>query len=389
MNFHERRNWIEMEFANRYGKFPTLWTRAPGRVDLMGSHTDYNAGYILTMTVDRDTWLAAHPRADGVVCIYSLNADGGGPFALHAIQHDPESAWPNYVRGVAQVLHEADYPLTGFDGLLHTTVPIASGLSSSAALEMAVGMMFKTVSGWEIDPVALALFAQRAENQFVGVNCGVLDQYTSGLGRAGCALLLDARELSSRDVPIAAGLHVVICDTRAKRELASSQYGLRRAQCEEGALILGAIYPHVTALRDVTLAQFNAHVAELDPVVAKRCRFIVEENARVLGLAEALTAGDRTRIRTLCAESFAGARDLYEIVIPEMELMMQAMLSAPGVIGARQAGAGFGGCMVALVEDAAVEAFADSVRAAYQSATGVEPQVYAVAPTNGAEQMAL
>jgi galactokinase len=339
------------------------------------------------MTIDRDTWLAVRPRGDREVCIYSLNGEGGGEFNLDHITRDEATLWTNYVRGMAQVLHEAGYTLHGFDGLLHTTVPVASGLSSSAALEMAVGRMFEAVSGWSLDPVDLALLGQRAENQFVGVNCGILDQYTSAMGKAGCALLLDARSVTSEDVPMVSSIQVVICDTRAHRALASSQYGIRRAQCEEGALILGATLPHVRALRDVTLGEFNAHVGDLDSVVARRCRFIIEENERVLALAAALTGGKRERIRTLCAASFAGARDLYEIVVPEMESMMAAMLSGPGVIGARQAGAGFGGCMVAFVEKEAVEVFAGHVWQHYQAATGVEPNVYPVLAARGVGQL--
>ena len=384
MNQQERQAWMADQFVTHFGALPEYWTRAPGRVDLMGSHTDYNDGYILTMTIDRDTWVAAHGRDDGKVGVYSLNSDGGGEFALDDIRRDEEALWPNYVRGVAQMLREADYPLCGFNALIHTTVPVASGLSSSAALEMAAGRMFEQVGGFELDPVALALLGQRAENQFVGVNCGILDQYTSAMGKAGCALLLDARTVTSEDVPIAPSIHVVICDTRARRALVGSQYGVRRAQCEEGALILGAALPHVSALRDVSLREFNARAGDLDPVVAKRCRFIIEENERVLALAAALPAGKRDSIRTLCAASFAGARDLYEIVVPEMEAMLDAMLSGPGVIGARQAGAGFGGCMVAFVEKEAVEIFAGHVWQHYQSATGIEPNVYPVVAAPGA-----
>jgi galactokinase len=389
MNPQERQALMAAEFAARFGAPPAMWTRAPGRVDLMGSHTDYNDGFILTMTIDRDTWVAARPREDGRVGIYSLNSAGGGQFSLGHFVRDEQSLWPNYVRGVAQALHEAGYALRGFDGLLHTTVPVASGLSSSAALEMAVGRMFELASGLEIDPVALALLGQRAENQFVGVNCGILDQYTSAMGKAGCAILLDARAVTSEDVPIAPGIHIVICDTRAKRSLASSEYGVRRAQCEEGALILGATLPHVTALRDVTLAQFNAHAGDLDPVVAKRCRFVIEENDRVHALAAALTGNKRARIAALCAASFAGARDLYEIVVPEMEAMLQVMLSGPGVIAARQAGAGFGGCMAAFVEEDAVDAFANHVLEHYQAATGIEARVYPVAAAAGAGVLAV
>jgi galactokinase len=297
---------------------------------------------------------------------------------------DEQSLWPNYVAGVAQALAEAGYTPAGFDGLLHTTVPVASGLSSSAALEMAVGRMFEQVSGWQIDPVTLARVGQRAENHFVGVQTGILDQYTSALGKEGCAILLDARAVTSEDAPIAPGLHVVICDTRAGRSLASSEYGLRRAQCEAGVQALRARLPHVRALRDVTMEQFAAHAAALDPVVAKRCRFIIEENARVHALAAALTRGDRARIAALCAASFAGARDLYAITVPEMEAMLDAMRSGPGVVAARQAGAGFGGCMAAFVEEGAVDAFAAHVLQRYEAATGIEAKVYPVAASAGA-----
>ena len=318
-------------FTAQFGAPPTLWTRAPGRVDLMGSHTDYNDGYILTMSIDRDTWLAARPRADRRVSVYSLDASGHCVFDLDAIAPDPATPWANYVAGMAEVLQAAGYTLNGFDGLLHTTVPLSSGLSSSAALEIAVGRMFEQVSGLHIDPVTLARLGQRAENTFVGVNCGILDQYTSAMGRPGCALLLDARTTTSVDVPIDPSIAIVICDTRARRALANSQYGQRRAQCETGARYFAGLAGdgRVTALRDVPLDLFAAHERDLSPEVARRCRFIIEENARVLAVAHALSANDRTAIAALTAASFAGARDLYAIVVPEMEAMRDAMCSSP------------------------------------------------------------
>jgi galactokinase len=380
----ERKNWVSEKFKERFGRAPDVWSRAPGRVDLMGSHTDYNLGFVMTMTIDRDTWIAARPRPDRIVAIHSLNVDGGGEFDLDHIEHDPIDRWTDYVRGVAQALQEAGYALTGFDGLIHSTVPFGSGLSSSAAIEMATGVMFQQLGGFTIDPVQLALLGQQAENQFVGVNSGILDQYSSALGQAGCALLLDCKHLASRSVPIAAEVSIVICDTRTARALAGTEYAERRAQCEAGVRILQYWYPAITALRDVTLAQFEAHESDLLAVVAKRCRFIIEENQRVLDLGEALTRGNAAQLRELCAASYADARDLYEIGAPSMAAMMQAMLSAPGVIGARQAGAGFGGCMVALVQRPHIEAFAVHVTRAYQAATQIEPKVYAVQAAPGA-----
>ena len=225
---------------------------------------------------------------------------------------------------------------------------------------------------------------QRAENEFVGMNCGVLDQYTSVLGHAGHSLLLDCRNLTHRTVSIPDDLQVVICDTRVERELTGSEYGERRAQCEEGVLRLADFYPGVTHLRDLTLEQFVEHEAVLPEVVAKRCRFIIEENQRVLDLAAALSADDRTAIRALTEASYTGARDLYEIVSPATEPMMEAVLSGPGVVGARQAGAGFGGCMVAFVEAHAVDAFAEHVRTRYRAKTTIEPEVYPVLAAVGA-----
>jgi galactokinase len=230
-----------------------------------------------------------------------------------------------------------------------------------------------------LEPLQKALLCQRAENLFVGVNCGILDQFTSCLGQQGCALMLDCRDLSSQPVAIASGIRFVICDTSSKRELAGSEYGERRSQCEEGARMLGA-----AALCEVLPASFKAREHELPALVAKRCRFILEEHARVFALAAALHTGDFAALRELTAASFDGACNLYEIAAPAMHSMMDAMLAAPGVLGARQAGAGFGGCMVAFVAAAMVEVFAAAVRTHYSTTTGIDPEIYPVTAAPGA-----
>lgn len=381
---NQRAATLREQFTALYGSEPELWVQAPGRVDLMGSHTDYNQGYVLTMTIDRNTWIAAQRRADRCVSVRSLNVEGGLTFSLDDLRCDPAVPWINYIKGVAAVLQAAGYTLSGFNGLVHSTVPFSSGLSSSAALEVASAVLFKTLGGWEMNPTQIALVCQKAENEFVGVNCGILDQYTSAVGQAGHAVLLDCRHLTSEAVMIDPDLQVVICDTQVKRELTTSEYSERRAQCEQAAAYLGECHAGIKTLRDATLEQLAECAPNLPPVVVRRARFILEENRRVLALAKALPTGDAAAIRALAAESFAGARDLYEISIPAMETMMESMLGAPGVIGARQAGAGFGGCMVAFVERARVPDFVQHVQATYHAAMHIAPRVYPVSAAPGA-----
>lgn len=387
----QRSALVEHTFKRLYGTRPTVWSRAPGRVDLMGSHTDYNAGLVMTMAIERDTWIAARPRNDTCVRVYSLNVGGGCVFELDDISRaaDEASAWSNYLRGMASVLGAAGYSLRGLDAVVHSSVPLGSGLSSSAALEMAAALAFAQIGGFSVDAVEMATLGQRAENEFVGVSCGILDQFSSALGRAGCALLLDCRNLKVKDVRIDDSLAVVICDTGAERRLANTAYDDRRRQCEAGVQIMASVEPRIRALRDVSLADFERLEHLLPPIVARRCRFIVEENARVLEMAEALPRGDQQQLSRLFAASYRGARDGYEIGAPAMEAMIGAMRGARGIVAARQAGAGFGGCMVALVEAALVQRFASDVEMAYVRATSIQPTIYATAAAPGAAVLTL
>ena len=379
-----RRQLVETGFIATYGEAPVMWVQAPGRVDLMGSHTDYNDGYVLTEAIDRNTWIAARPRVDRQVRVCSLNVEGMGEFSLDDIAFDGEIPWTNYVRGVADSMQREGFTLMGFDGLVHSTIPFGSGLSSSAALQVAAAVLFAALAEVEIDKVEMAKMCLWAEIEFVGLNCGILDQYSSLLGEAGSALLLDCRSITSEIKPLAPDLVVMICDTKAKRELTDSEYSARRADCEQGADILRRFYPQVKTLRDVTLEQFQAQRDHLSDVVARRCQFIIEENQRVLDMAEALARGDRGEIRDLALTSYEGARTLYEIVSPEMEAMMQAMMEAPGVIGARQTGAGFGGCMMAIIETGYASDFADHVIRRYEALSGIEAEVYPARASQGA-----
>jgi len=378
----DRIHKISAAFTEAFGGKPEVWVRAPGRVDLMGSHTDYNLGYVLTLPISRDTVIAARPRPDGIISLRSLALDAEDCFRIDSIESAPTGSWASYIRGVASVLQKEGFALTALDGIIDTTIPLRSGLSSSAALECAFALLLRTLGNWSLDPVRMAQLCQRAENEFAGVSCGILDQYTSCLGQAGCALLLDCRDLSSRAINLASDIRVVICDTRSRRELAGSEYGRRRADCELGARVMG-----VPALRDSSLQQLEDHREAFPELAVRRCRFILEENSRVLALAEALPAGNREAITALCAGSFRGADELYEIVSSSMREMMDAMLSAPGAIGARQAGAGFGGCMVAFVDAGVVGSFSEAVCSQYRKATGIDAQVYAVDAAEGAGVM--
>ncbi|HET6444136.1 MAG TPA: galactokinase [candidate division Zixibacteria bacterium] len=380
----ERRRYIGEEFKKLYGKRPTIWARAPGRVDLMGSHTDYNMGFVMTMTIDRDTWLAANPREDGRVTIHSCNASGGASFSLDDIQRDEEVPWTNYIRGIAAALKESGYCLLGFDGLVHSTIAFGSGLSSSAAIEMAAALIFTTISGLEIGLVDLALLGQKAENEFVGVRTGILDQYSSIMGQQGCAILLDCRQLTSEIVPMNPGMQVVICNTRAERNLVGTEYDERHEQCEAGVRFLQRFYPEITALRDVTPDMLKRHRRAMPVVIARRCQFIVEENQRVLDLYEILPEDHPGLLHDLFTASYRGARDLYEIGAPSMAAMFHAMSTAPGVIASRQAGAGFGGSMVALVKAGYLDQFTKHVTKSYQQETRIQPEVYSVESAPGA-----
>lgn len=380
----ERRDALAAMFRDLYGGEPTAWVRAPGRAELLGTDTDDHLGYVMTMAIHLDTWIALRPAAGGRVRLWSMNIGQGLDYVLGHEPEQPAPSWDRYVSGVSRALTSRRHALAGVDAVAHATVPIGGGLSSSASLEVAAAHMFMAAAGLTVPARETAEACQEAENRDAGVLCGILDQYSSVFGKEGTALLLDCRSISHVEVAIPADIRVVICDTRVPRTLAGSEYARRRQECDEGTRLLAARHPGIRTLRDVNTPLFDTLKHGLPPVLRRRCQFVVEENQRVASFMAAVVRGDRQSMRALCEQSFFGERDLYEKTVPAMERMYEAMMGGPGAVAARQSGGGFGGCMLAYVEADRVDGFAAHVRAAYQEATGIEPAVHVTAPSAGA-----
>lgn len=368
-------------FEQLFDEPPVFVVRAPGRVNLIGEHTDYNDGFVLPMAINRAAWIALRPRRDGLVRIHALNFDDVAEIDLSAMRHEDEG-WREYVKGVAYILSE-EWNLTGWEGVLAGDVPIGAGLSSSAAVELAAARAFAAVGGLPWDAAHMARVGQRAENEWVGVNCGIMDQMISAAGRRDHALLIDCRSLETQAVPLPAGTVVVVLDTATRRGLVDSAYNERRAQCEAAAAFFG-----VPALRDVDMETFRAGSERLDPVARRRAQHVISENERTLAAAEALRRGDAAEMGRLMNASHASMRDDFEISRPEMDVMVALAQAEPGCFGARMTGGGFGGAAVALVRADEAERFGATVAAAYHHATGLEPQVIRCAATDGAAVVA-
>lgn len=376
------RERVRREFERRYGASPSLLARAPGRVNLIGDHTDYNDGFVLPMAIDRAVWIALRPRNDSRVAAHSLDFNDGLSFEARQAVHG-ERGWGEYVRGVAWALDEMasrhGAALRGWEGVVAGDVPLGAGLSSSAALELATARAFAAVSELAWEPAAMARLAQRAENQWVGVNCGIMDQLISAAGVAGHALLIDCRSLDTRAVPLPSDVAVVVLDTATRRGLVDSEYNERRARCESAATLFG-----VRALRDVDEHLFAERGGSLDDVTRRRARHVITENARVLTAAEALGAGKVRRVGELMSESHRSLRDDFEVSRAELDAMVEIALAQEGCFGARMTGAGFGGCAVALVASDIAQRFAGAVATQYEREVGLTPAVYVCAASDGA-----
>ena len=363
-------------FRKRYSAEPTLLVRAPGRVNLIGEHTDYNGGFVLPLAIDRAVWLALRPREGSRVEVHSLEFGKTRSFNLAGFGKG--EGWLEYLKGTAWALREAGYELKGWQGVSGSDVPRGSGLSSSAALELAAARAFTAVSDLAWDAAEMAKLAQKAENEWVGVSCGVMDQLASAAGREGHAILIDCRSLEIEAVPLPEDAAVVVLNTGEQRGLVGSAYNERRQQCEEAARAFG-----VEALRDVSVEQFDAEADKLDEVTRKRARHVVYENARTLQAAEVMRRGDAETLGQLMNESHESLRDDFEVSSDALDAIVECAWNA-GCYGARMTGAGFGGCAVALVAQDSVDAFVQEVAPCYEEKTGREAEIYVCHATDGA-----
>ena len=365
-------------FTQRFGQAPALVVRAPGRVNLIGEHTDYNDGFVLPLAIDRAAWIALRPRDDCRVNVYSIDYHEAREFDITGLKHEKDG-WIEYLKGVAWCLQDAGMNLRGWEGVLAGDVPLGAGLSSSAALEMATARAFAAVSDIPWDAVAQAKLGQRSENKWIGVNCGIMDQLISSTGRAGHAMLIDCRSLELQPAPLPAGVAVVVLDTATRRGLVDSAYNERRSQCEAAAAFF-----QVRALRDVTVAQFESLDGQLDAITRKRARHVITEDDRTTRAVEAMRRGDIVTLGRLMNESHVSLRDDYEVSSDALNVMVEAAQAHKACYGARMTGAGFGGCAVAIVRADAADDFVAATSSAYQAKTGNKPAVYVCSATDGA-----
>lgn len=369
-------------FQQRFGAVSSLIVRAPGRVNLIGEHTDYNDGFVLPMAIDRAVWIALRPRDDDAIKVHSLDFDQSAAFSLGLLRHE-SAGWVEYLKGVAWALQEAGYVLKGWEGVVTGDVPLGAGLSSSAALELAAARAFAAVSDLPWEAETMARLCQRAENRWVGVNCGIMDQMISASGKDGHALLIDCRSLETKAVPLPPETAVVVLDTATRRGLVDSAYNERRAQCEAAAH-----HFRVKALRDVDLERFEAQSVGLDEVTYRRARHVVAENDRTLLAVETMYNEDAVQLGKLMNASHASLRDDFQVSSSELDTMVSCALNEQGCYGARMTGAGFGGCVVALIEVETSLAFSARVAANYEAATGITPGVYVCSAVEGAQLVA-
>jgi galactokinase len=374
---------LARHFEDLFGSQPLIFC-APGRVNLLGEHTDYNDGFVMPCAIGFSTRVAVSPRSDRKLVIRSEEFAEQFEFDLDNLPSRSAGVWCDYVVGIAVMLEQIGHPTPGASLLVRGEVPIGAGLSSSAAVEVASALALMSLNGARLPLPEIAKLCQRAENVFIGARVGIMDQFISCLGKAGHALLLDCRSLEFKFIPIPENVRLVICNTMVKHDHASGAYNRRREECDEGVKILTRWYPNIKALRDVSVEQLEQHAAEMPETVYRRCQHVVSENQRVLEGAKYLSDGEVSRFGVLMRQSHASLRDLYEVSCRELDVMVEIAESLEGYYGGRMTGGGFGGCTVNLVKTEAAQKFAGQISERYQSIIGVKPDVYVCSAANGA-----
>ena len=384
MKAHE----LAQHFKKLFGDHPKIF-RAPGRVNLIGEHTDYNDGFVMPAAVAFSTYVAIAARPDRKLVIHSEEFPGHFGFDLDHLPERRTGAWCDYALGVASVLRQRGHKLHGANLLVHGEVPIGAGLSSSAAIEVASAIALMSLDEIALPLPEVAQLCRQAENSFVGARVGIMDPFVSCMGKAGHALLLDCRSLEFQFVPIPSGIRLVVCNTMVKHELATGAYNTRRKECEEGVRYFQRWNPTIRALRDVSLELLDQHIQDLSATIGKRCSHVVRENQRTLDAALALTEGDLARVGKLMRESHCSLRDLYEVSCRELDIMVETAEGLPGFCGGRMTGGGFGGCTLNLVREENAEDFAQRIAERYRQQTGISPQVYLCTAEDGARESQL
>ncbi len=378
---------LKEKFVEFYNGEPRVF-RAPGRVNLIGEHTDYNGGFVLPMAIDRECAVAIAVRGDRRIRVHSTNVNETAEFDLDNQTERKQGFWLNYIEGVARLLERQNTKLKGADLLISSSVPGGAGLSSSAALEIVTGLSLTKIAGKTVDGKTLALVGQQAEHEFVGAKVGIMDQFVSANAQKGFALLLDCRSLEFENVPLdTRDVAVVICDTRVKHDLATSEYNTRRRECEEAVKILQRFLPEILQLRDVGVAEFEKYESKLPDVIRRRARHVVTENARVLQAAKALKENDLKQFGSLMQLSHASLRDDYEVSCRELDLMVEIANACPGVLGARMTGGGFGGSTVNLVLRENLNEFTGKIAVEYERDTKIEPTILISDASAGASEV--
>lgn len=369
--------------TDRLGGQPTIFS-APGRVNLIGEHTDYNEGFVMPSAIGLRTRVTISSRPDRKLLIQSEEFPRFFEFDLDDLPQHATGDWCDYVLGIAVVLQQTGHSFPGANLFVQSEIPIGAGLSSSAAIEVASAFALLSLNGAVLSLPEVAKLCQHAENTFIGARVGIMDQFVACLGKAGNALVLDCRSLEFELIPIPDTVRMVVCNTMVKHQHATGEYNQRRQECEEAVRLLAKWYPDIRALRDISANQLAQHAKDIPEKIYKRCRHVVEENERVLDAARCLRTGNLSGVGDLMRESHCSLRDLYEVSCPELDIMVEAAEGLAGYYGGRMTGGGFGGCTVNLVETTEAEVFADRISERYQTAVGIKPAVYVCSAGDGA-----